>query len=638
MATRSKTLAAQQRLSMPSSEDKGMYIRVIVCSHWACSNISKRILGIAYILPVSEPPVLRRRRRLRERLQFGRIISEKRQACDSVCCWRSNNTKEQALEVNSSRRSLRPRPGSRNQTTTSSVQKTATRKRSRIIEAEQAADFRRSKRPRNLVEQPLPVQQPKGRKRRLNISESGATGASHKRARRTHDKAAVDNSAEQEEVNNVDDQKYPILYWTKTGYWPKGYSEQSDKNMSHLLARQKSSGSLRRKQSTQMSVNPASAATGSVAPSSTTPSDQKPREVKSAPYQDARYETLLATKGSFMGKPALAITQTSKASYLHLLDAKQTIPKDSLFCDKLFEETCEMIRNKNEARVIRDVSQLIVPSAEVLAARGAESLMILAESVNEGWNNSLPLTGTRPQPDFSVGFKREAFTNEQLGKLAPFIGNFISGDQSYFMATYYMYFPFLTCEVKCGAAALDIADRQNAHSMTLAVRATVELFRLVGREQELHREILAFSMSHDHRSVRIYGHYPVIDGKDTKFYRHPIHVFDFTALDGKEKWTAYKFTKNVYEVWMPSHFKRLCSAVDQIPADLDFSVPQLSQGFGLSEDLERHNLSGSSQPDSQSQGNSQQNTGGGARDSTPNTSFTGRGAPKRPRKRLAEGQ
>jgi hypothetical protein len=51
------------------------------------------------------------------------------------------------------------------------------------------------------------------------------------------------------------------------------------------------------------------------------------------------------------------------------------------------------------------------------------------------------------------------------------------------MATYYIYYPFLTCEVKCGAAALDIADRQNAHSMTLAVRAVVELFRLIGREK-----------------------------------------------------------------------------------------------------------------------------------------------------------
>ncbi|KAL2132770.1 hypothetical protein VTI74DRAFT_3394 [Chaetomium olivicolor] len=63
------------------------------------------------------------------------------------------------------------------------------------------------------------------------------------------------------------------------------------------------------------------------------------------------------------------------------------------------------------------------------------------------------------------------------------------------MATYYMYFPFLTCEVKCVAAALDIADRQNAHSMTLAVRGIVELLRAVKREDEVNWKILAFSVS-----------------------------------------------------------------------------------------------------------------------------------------------
>ena len=103
------------------------------------------------------------------------------------------------------------------------------------------------------------------------------------------------------------------------------------------------------------------------------------------------------------------------------------------------------------------------------------------------------------------------------------------------MATYYMYFPFLTCEVKCGAAALDIADRQNAHSMTLAVRGIVELFRAVKREDEVNQKILAFSVSHDHQSVRIYGHYPVITRKDTKYYRHPIRTFDFIELEGKDK-------------------------------------------------------------------------------------------------------
>lgn len=83
---------------------------------------------------------------------------------------------------------------------------------------------------------------------------------------------------------------------------------------------------------------------------------------------------------------------------------------------------------------------------------------------------------------------------------------------SFFMGTWYMYFPFLTCEVKRSAAALDIADRQNAHSMTIAVRTIVELFRYVMREKELDRETLAFSISRDHRTVRIYGHYTLIDG------------------------------------------------------------------------------------------------------------------------------
>ncbi|KAL2178447.1 uncharacterized protein P884DRAFT_258551 [Thermothelomyces heterothallicus CBS 202.75] len=152
------------------------------------------------------------------------------------------------------------------------------------------------------------------------------------------------------------------------------------------------------------------------------------------------------------------------------------------------------------------------------------------------------------------------------------------------MATYYMYFPFLTCEVKCGAAALDIADRQNAYSMTLAVRAIVELFRAVQREDELNRQILAFSVTHDHRSVRIYGHYPVITGKDIKYYRHPIRTFDFTDLDGKEKWTAYRFTKNVYDTWMPKRFENICSAINQLPSDLDFDV-LLSEATRLSQDL-----------------------------------------------------
>lgn len=153
----------------------------------------------------------------------------------------------------------------------------------------------------------------------------------------------------------------------------------------------------------------------------------------------------------------------------------------------------------------------------LVAARGPHCLEL-------PWADNLP-------PAFRCG----QVDNNQLAKLSPFIGDFIAGDQSFFMATYYMYIPFVTCEVKCGAAALDIADRQDAHSMALAMRAVVEFFRAVERQDEVNRQILAFSISHDHQLVRIYGHYAVIDGKDTKYYRHPIRNLVFTELDGKEK-------------------------------------------------------------------------------------------------------
>jgi len=339
--------------------------------------------------------------------------------------------------------------------------------------------------------------------------------------------------------------------------------------MNSLLARKKSTTSLRRKESES---------------SAATSSDEKPRDEKSTPYNKKHYEIMLETRGSFMKKAPVGITDGSSALIKTLLDTNQPVPENSLFRDDLFDTTCENVQRENEARVIRDISLLIVPSAEILATYGATNLECLIEGVNKGWNKSIPFYGPNPQPDYSVGFRRSAFTKDQLEKLQPFIGGWTYA--SLLMATDTMYFPFLTCEVKCGEVALEIADRQNAHSMTVAVRGIVELYRAVKREQELHREILAFSISHDHTTVRIYGHYALIEGANTTFYRHPIREFSFTELDGKEKWTAYKFTKNVYDIWMPTHLKRICSAIDQIPSDVNFDVSQSEFQFSQQSNAE----------------------------------------------------
>lgn len=400
----------------------------------------------------------------------------------------------------------------------------------------------------------------------------------------------------------------PIEYWAKEGHWPRKYSKPGMEHIERALARIRSSSVLGRKRSNSAT--------------STTPSDQRPREEKSASYRDPRYKTLLATKGCFMDESNDGITNESTATYYGLLAANQSPPTETLFRDDLFRQTCRSVQNRNEARILRDITPMIVPSAELLAINGAVHLECLIETTNEGWNNSIPLTGTRPQPDHSVGFRREAFTDDQLTKLSPFIGDFLNGDLSFFMATYYMYFPFIACEVKCAAAALDVADCQNAHSMTLAARGIVELFRLVKREEEVNRQVLSFSISHDHCSVRIYGYYPVIKGKETKYYRHPIHKFDFTTLDGREKWTAYRFTRNVYDIWMPEHLKKIRSAIDQLPTKLDFDVPALSDSTCPSQSPQSHRLGSLGAGSSLSLAEEDQQQREGGQMTTPDTSVS----------------
>ena len=302
------------------------------------------------------------------------------------------------------------------------------------------------------------------------------------------------------------------------------------------------------------------------------------RPGKNPAVKSRRYQQLLESVGIYMSQPEphLRVAQTDKALCQRLLKKGPPVPKDSLFNDDLFEITCEAVANRNETRVIQDIGRLIVPAPEELFHRGAKHLKHLIETADEGWIKSIPLVkGPRPQPDFAVGLKPSAFTSAQLKKLQPSIGDWQT--LSRLVATDEMYFPFLTSEVKCGNEALNIADRQNAHSAAVAASAVVELYRLVSRQDQLNRRILTFSISHDNEAVRIYGHYALITEQHTRFYRHPIKKFDFTSEDGKEKWIPYTFTRNVYDKFLPIHYKRLCSAIDQLPDPEDFAVESFAQ-------------------------------------------------------------
>ncbi|KAL8380600.1 hypothetical protein RB595_005056 [Gaeumannomyces hyphopodioides] len=248
-------------------------------------------------------------------------------------------------------------------------------------------------------EEPLAEQHPaapaqsRGRKHNITDTLEHSPDPGQKRQRTSHTPPAAETT-----FGDGPTQTCPIAFWAETGRWPgelfqleDDASEMGLTMKGPLLARKKSSSYL--SSSSRKRSNSAASATAS---------DLKPREEKSAQYRDPRYKMLLATKGSFMDESTLGITEESKKTYVALLESEVVIPNDTLFRDNVFKQTCRKVEDRNEARVVRDITPLIVPSAEIFATNGATQLERLIESVNEGWNNSMPFTGSRPQPDYSV--------------------------------------------------------------------------------------------------------------------------------------------------------------------------------------------------------------------------------------------
>lgn len=88
---------------------------------------------------------------------------------------------------------------------------------------------------------------------------------------------------------------------------------------------------------------------------------------KAVSYWGSRYPLWLAIQGSYMHTPELGITDTSKQLIQCLLRNEQPVPMGTLFDDAIFKKACPNIQEKSKARIVRDISPLIVPPAELLA-------------------------------------------------------------------------------------------------------------------------------------------------------------------------------------------------------------------------------------------------------------------------------
>ena len=316
---------------------------------------------------------------------------------------------------------------------------------------------------------------------------------------------------------------------------------------------------------------------------------QSVKEGENPPPYTPAYENVLAKAGIFMHQHLgqAPISNTCQELCATLLDGEYELPEHSLFEDDMFWTTMESVRRRNEARVVRDITPLIVPSPELLyARRGILHLQHLTEEINAEWTKCICLAGPRPKPDYAIGFMSSAFTDDEITKLKSY-----TAPEKATQFTEHLYFPFILCEVKCGENGLNIADRQNAHSASMAVNAIVQLHRAASqayelrqenqalpRPEEIHRKILAFSISHDHTMVNIYGHYALIEGNRTTFYRHLVHSFNLTAMGGREKATAYNFIRETYNTFVPPHFERIRNLIALMPEPRLESFPSTPSG------------------------------------------------------------
>ncbi|KAK0302215.1 hypothetical protein LTR82_017950 [Friedmanniomyces endolithicus] len=299
-----------------------------------------------------------------------------------------------------------------------------------------------------------------------------------------------------------------------------------------------------------------------------------------------------------------------KSTSAHHSDRQQRLEENGIYMKTsalLQHDVLERIHGLNEARLQRDVTPWVVPSAENLFFSGCTALDYIGEEIQAEWIRCQPMGVSRPKPDFAVGLRRLAFREDELRKLE----NYATAETP-FNFTPDLCFPFLVCEVKTGRIGTEQANTQNIHSASIAVRAIVRLFvaaygRDHDRTKELLGRILAFSVSHNNRLVNLYGHYAVASASSDdsagslQFFRYDIAMFSLTMNDGQDRYKAYNFIRNLYDKFAPQHLQRIQDAVGQMapPAqrtEISFAASDIVLD---EEDSQRDSVATASQEDSQ---------------------------------------
>ena len=187
------------------------------------------------------------------------------------------------------------------------------------------------------------------------------------------------------------------------------------------------------------------------------------------------------------------------------------------------------VRCRNEDMLKDDVTPWVVPSKARLGRNGGVPEDAFTRDINALWSSIATMGSTVPKPDFIYGLSRKAFSKSETDRLKSY-----DSPLTPVWFTSHLCFPYLIVEAKTGMDGLELANFQNVHSASLAVRAIIRLYQAAfGKTnprliEDLFNQILVFSVSHNNETVNIYGH---VVRKATAF----TYTGELTAENGSDR-------------------------------------------------------------------------------------------------------
>ncbi|KAI4156097.1 MAG: hypothetical protein LQ340_000527 [Diploschistes diacapsis] len=335
----------------------------------------------------------------------------------------------------------------------------------------------------------------------------------------------------------------PVAHWASTNYWPPNFSEEGRKMSSEP--------SKKRKNQSESSTTRRSE------------SDSASKQTREALHRFGIISQM-QQHGIIMAASNLMKEESRELCNKLLEGTRSPVSYPCFPVEKLFDVLARL-EDANEPRIQRDILPWVVPSVENLHFSGEPGLAFIREELSTDWTGCATMGATRPKPDYVAGLPEKAFSRDELDILKKY-----ATPTRPFRFTNELCFPFLICEAKSGEVGLNRANRQNLHSAGIAVRALIELHWAAYEQDDPHvpyGQVLVFTISHNHNTVDIYGHFGMLAGDGAgklEIYRRQIALYSLSLNEGRDRNKSYNFVYNVYQQFVPQHLARIKEAAKQM--------------------------------------------------------------------------